>query len=96
MDIIDTIRVETHTLRWGDEENLEQTFLANIAFLDTEEQGHAMSEGIMDEDPEWISFDERIFYWVSSFDGETLSDHYPNNIPYMDFFIIPESEEVNG
>jgi hypothetical protein len=90
MSIIDTIRVETHTLRWTDEENPDQTFLANIAFLDTEEQGHEMSEGIMDWKPEWVAFDERIFYWVSSFDGEKIEDFYPNDNPKMDFFVIAE------
>lgn len=93
MDIIDTIRVETHTLRWNDEDNPEQTFLANIGFLDTEEQGHAMSEGLMDNDPEWVGFDEKIFYWITSFQGETISEHYPSNNPRMDFCIIPERED---
>ena len=90
MSIIDTIRVETHTLCWIDEKHLAKTFLANIAFLDTEEQGHEMSEGIMDWKPEWVAFDERIFYWVYSFDGEKIEDFYPSENPRMDFFVIPE------
>jgi hypothetical protein len=91
-EIIDSIRVETHTLRWTDEEDPEKTFLANIAFLDTEEQGHEMSEGIMDNDPEWIDFDERILYWITAFQGEKIEEHYPNENPRMDFFVIPDEE----
>ena len=90
MSIIDTIRVETFSLRWTDEEDPEKTFLANIAFLDTEEQGHEMSEGIMDNDPEWIGFDERIFYWITAFQDEKIEDFYPTEKPRMDFFVIPE------
>ncbi len=95
MNIIDTIKVERHLIRWNDGAEGEE-FYARFGILETEEQDLALNEGLESRDEEWISFDENVFYWLARYQGEELSEHYPTNNPRMDFFIIPESELANG
>lgn len=96
MDIIDTIKVEKVLIRWNDDGYPEEEFYARFGILETEEQVVALDKGLDELDPDWVSFDENVFYWLSEYQGEKLSDHYPSNNPRMDFVVISESEEVNG
>lgn len=96
MNIIDTIRVEDVLIRWNDDGYPQEPFYARFGILETPEQDIAQREGLENGDKDWISFDENIFYWLTAYTGEKLSDHYPEKDKGYDFVVIPESEEVNG
>lgn len=75
MAIIDEIKVEEYLIRWIDDNySQKDPFYARFGILETAEQHQALSQGLDNGDPEWVSFDENIFYWISSYLGESIKD----------------------
>lgn len=83
------IRVEQYEMRWKDSSRDDDLSWINVGFLDTREQYDVWSKGIESDDLAWINFDQTIFYWVYTFNNESIEDLYPEN-SNQDFYIIPD------
>ena len=76
---------------------VEKDFLGEISYsigiLETPEQHIALEEGLENEDQEWISFDENIFYWISAYLGEKIQDLDEKIVRYDWVYVAEESKE---
>jgi hypothetical protein len=91
MKIIDTIKVEEYQICWLDDSYPQQPFYARFGILETVEQHTALNEGCLAGDPEWVEFDENVFYWISAYSGETIEQH-TKEIGFCDFYYVKEDE----
>jgi hypothetical protein len=90
-EIIDEIKVEEYLIAWLDEDYPQEPFYARFGILETIEQELALNKGLQDNDRDWISFDENVFYWISAYRGEKIEE-YTKEQPNHDFYYVKESE----
>ena len=91
MTIIDEIRVEKYLIAWLDECDYGESkpFYARFGILETPEQEIALNEALESQDLEWINFDENIFYWLTTYTGETIEQHSKQQ-PRNDWYFVGE------
>ena len=89
MAIIDEIKVEEYLIAWLDEDYPQEPFYRSFGILETPEQELALTKGVESNDREWIEFDESIFYWITTYTGETIEQHTKEN-PLYDFYFVGE------
>jgi hypothetical protein len=94
MAIIDEIKVERYLIAWTYENDYpeKEPFYARFGILETPEQEIALTEALEKRDEEWIDFDENIFYWLTTYTGETIEQHTKEN-PLNDFYYVGEINE---
>lgn len=66
---IDTLEVDFY---WKDSPDDIQT--GKIAFISTEEDYEYVQAKLDEEDPEWVKFDDRVFYYLFEY-RERLTDY---------------------
>lgn len=70
----------------------DEVLLGTIVIFQTLEQCEAFDEGISKNDPDWISFDEQVFFFIHAYLGETLEEFYePENS--SDFVLVRKGKE---
>lgn len=69
-----------------------ETISSHIAIYKTIEECEALDAGLESNDPEWVQFDEYVFFYIHEYLGETLEDLYKNG--GHDFVLVREEADV--
>jgi hypothetical protein len=64
--------------------------MREFAILDSEEQTNFIERMLDEGDPEWEAFDERIYYYVETWRGESIEDLMNKDNVYNNLFYIDE------
>lgn len=69
------IKLETHnvTIVLGNDELME-IGLRQFALVETKEQSYYIEEMVDTDNPEWVNFDDQVFYFVELWNNETIEE----------------------
>jgi hypothetical protein len=83
----DQIKLETHFVVVVEDGDYP-IGLRQFALLETKEQSDYLYQMLEIDNPEWVNFDEQVFYFVSLWDGETIESLQERESIYRNGFYI--------
>ena len=83
----DSIKTADVRYRFLDDPN-DEVLYGTIVIFQTKEEAEVFDAGLQNNDPEWVAFDEQVFYFIHEYLGDSLESYQDENSTSSDFVLV--------